>query len=73
MTGTRDFPPLSDDLDHSYTFAVVSLSLNMLQMFTVVDMKPAASLTWVKPIETSRVTAAQSHAGQQRWKCKHGF
>lgn len=51
MTDTRIFPPLRDDLDHRDTFVVVSLSLNMLQMLTVVDMKPASPLTRVEPVE----------------------
>lgn len=52
MTATRGFPPVSDDLDHSDTLVVVSLSLNMLHMCTMVDMKPASSLTQVQPVET---------------------
>lgn len=65
MADTRGFPPLSDDLDHSDNFVVESLSLNMLQMFTVVNMKPASSLTWLEPAQTWSTTVAQSHAWQQ--------
>jgi len=68
MTDTSGFPPLSDDLDHSDSLVVVSLSLSMVQMFTVAGMKPAPSQTWVEPAETQCVTAAQSHGGQQRWQ-----
>lgn len=49
MTDTRGFPTLSDDLDHSDTSVVVSLSLNMLQMLIVVDRQPASPVRQVEP------------------------
>lgn len=75
MTDRRAFPPISDNLDQCDTFAFVNFSLNMLQMFSVVEMKLASSLTSLAGCSLWRqsITVTQSPAGQQGWKSQCGF